>query len=150
MHPYPTITINESLPTSDNESLPSIPSYNNSSDSIQEPLVPFPASLRDMCLQACHVAIDFGKRVGLHGANYAKSIFLPEQITGAPKSLIPNPTIPNAASDQDPFTSSEQAPPQQKVGAEDSTDAAAGRHSQELHGSCMAVVIGLVAGIMWF
>ncbi|KAJ5939776.1 hypothetical protein N7466_002910 [Penicillium verhagenii] len=30
-----------------------------------------------------------------------------------------------------------------------STDAA-GRHSSELQGSCMAVVIGLVAGIMWF
>ena len=63
---------------------------------------------------------------------------------------IPNPTIPNASSEQDSFPPAEQAPPQQKVGAEDSTDAAAGRHSQELHGSCMAVVIGLVAGIMWF
>lgn len=37
-----------------------------------------------------------------------------------------------------------------QTSAEDSSDAAAGRHSQELHGSCMAVVIGLVAGIMWF
>ncbi|CRL19549.1 unnamed protein product [Penicillium camemberti] len=142
MHPYPTITLNESPP--------SIPSYNNSSDSILEPLLPFPAFLRDMCQQACHVAVDFGKRVGLQGANYAKSISLPEWITGAPTSLIPNPTIPNAASEQDSLPPSEQAPPQQKVGAEDSTDAAAGRHSQELHGSCMAVVIGLVAGIMWF
>lgn len=150
MHPYPTITLNESLPTSENESPPSIPSYNNSSDSILEPLLPFPAFLRDMCQQACHVAVDFGKRVGLQGANYAKSISLPEWITGAPTSLIPNPTIPNAASEQDSLPPSEQAPPQQKVGAEDSTDAAAGRHSQELHGSCMAVVIGLVAGIMWF
>lgn len=149
MHPYPTITMNESLPASENKS-PSIPSYNNSSDTIQEPLLPFPAFLRDMCQQACHVTIDFGKRVGLHGANYAKSISLPEWITGVPTSLIPNPTILNTASDEDSFTSSEQAPPQQKVGAEDSTDAAAGRHSQELHGSCMAVVIGLVASIMWF
>ncbi|OQD63411.1 hypothetical protein PENPOL_c009G04187 [Penicillium polonicum] len=149
MHPYPTITLNESLPTSDNKSPPSIPSYNNSSDNILEPLLAFPTFLRDIYQQACHVAIDFGKRVGLHGANYAKSISIPGWITGAPTSLIPNPTIPNA-SDQDSFTPSEQAPPQQKVGAEDSTDAAAGRHSQELHGSCMAVVIGLVAGIMWF
>ncbi|KAJ5516884.1 hypothetical protein N7527_008444 [Penicillium freii] len=149
MHPYPTITLNESLPTSENKSPPSIPSYNNSSDSILEPLLPFPTFLRDIYQQACHVAIDFGKRVGLHGANYAKSVSIPEWITGAPTSLIPHPTIPNA-SDQDPCTPSEQAPPQQKVGAEDSTDAAAGRHSQELHGSCMAVVIGLVAGIMWF
>ncbi|OQE30876.1 hypothetical protein PENFLA_c002G03725 [Penicillium flavigenum] len=150
-HPYPTVTFNESLPTFDNKSSPSILSYNNSSDSIDEPLFPSPASLRDMCQQACHVATDFGKRIGLHGANYAKSIFLPEQITGAPTSLISNPAVPNSvASNQDLFTSSEQAPPQQKVGAEDSTDAAAGRHSQELHGSCMAVVIGLVAGIMWF
>ncbi|KAJ5827184.1 hypothetical protein N7447_003947 [Penicillium robsamsonii] len=149
-HPYPTITISESLPTSDNKSPPSIPPYNHSSDSIQEPLLPFPASLRDMCQQACHVALDFGKHVGLHGANYAKSIFLPQQITGVPTTLIPHPTIPNDASNQDPFIPSEQALPQQKVGAEDSTDAAASRHSRELHGSCMAVVIGLVAGIMWF
>ncbi|CAI7589129.1 unnamed protein product [Penicillium glandicola] len=148
-HPYPTITINESLPTSDNQSPPIIPLYNHSSDSIQEPLLPFPASLRDTCQQACHVAIDFGKLVGLHGANFARSIFLPEWITGAPTSLIPNPTIP-ITSNEDQFIPSEQAPPQQKVGAEDSADAAAGRHSQELHGSCMAVVIGLVAGIMWF
>ncbi|KAJ6167917.1 hypothetical protein N7497_000760 [Penicillium chrysogenum] len=132
-HPYPTVTLNESLPTFDNQSSPSILSYSNSSDSIDEPPFPSPASLRDICQQACHVAIGFGKHIGLHGAKYAKSIFLPEQITGAPTSLISDP-----------------APPQQKVGAEDSTDAAAGRHSQELHGSCMAVVIGLVAGIMWF
>jgi hypothetical protein len=145
-HPYPTVTLNESLPTFGNKSSPSILSYNNSSDSIDEPLFPSPASLRDMCQQACHVAIDFGKRIGLHGANYAKSIFLPEQITGAPTSLISNPV----ASNQGLFTSSEQAPPRQKVGTEDSADAAAGRHSHELHGSCMAVVIGLVAGIMWF
>ncbi|KAJ5185420.1 hypothetical protein N7491_006713 [Penicillium cf. griseofulvum] len=144
-HPYPTMTINETLPTADNES-PSTPSYNHP-DSVQSPLLPFPASLRDICQQACHIAVDIGKRVALHGANYAKSIFLPEQITGAPAPLISHP--PNAVSDQDPFTPSEQSP-QQKVGAEDSTDAAAGRHSQELHGSCMAVVIGLVAGIMWF
>lgn len=150
-HPYPPITMNESLPTSDDESAPSIPSYNNSSDSMQGKLLPFPAFLRDMCQQACHVAIDFGKRVGLHGADYAKSISLSEWIIGAPTSLIPNPTISTpAVSNQDPFTPPEQAPPQQKVGSEDSTDAAAGRHSQELHGSCMAVVIGLVAGIMWF
>ncbi|CAG8887029.1 unnamed protein product [Penicillium egyptiacum] len=150
-HPYPTITPNESSPALDNESPPSILSYNNSSDSIDEPLVLFAASFRDMYQQACHVAIDFGKRVGLHRANYAKSIFLPEQIIGVPTSLIHKPATRNpAVSDQDLFTPSEQAPPQQKVGAEDSTDAAAGRHSQELHGSCMAVVIGLVAGIMWF
>lgn len=115
------------------------------------PLFPSPASLRDMCQQAYHVAIDLGKRIGLHGTAYAKSIFLPEQIAGAPASLISNPTVRNqAASNQDVFTQSEQVPPQQKVSAEDSTDAAAGRHSRELHGSCMAVVVGLVAGIMWF
>ena len=149
-HPYPTVTLNESLPTFDNKSSPSILSYSNSSDSIDEPPFPSPASLRDICQQACHVAIGFGKHIGLHGAKYAKSIFLPEQITGAPTSLISDPAVPNSvASNQGLFTSSEQAP-QQKVGAEDSTDAAAGRHSQELHGSCMAVVIGLVAGIMWF
>lgn len=32
----------------------------------------------------------------------------------------------------------------------DQTTDAAGRHTSELRGSCMAVVIGLVVGIMWF
>ncbi|KAJ5794058.1 hypothetical protein N7457_000657 [Penicillium paradoxum] len=153
-HQYPTITINESLPTSsDNKSL-SIPSYNHSSDSsgdsIQQSQLPFHAPLRDMCQQACHVGIDFAKRVGFYGAKYTRLIFLPEQPTEAPATLIRHLTNPNpVASIQEPPTS-EEVPAHQKVGAEDSTDAAAGRHSQELHGSCMAVVIGLVAGIMWF
>ncbi|KAJ5158659.1 uncharacterized protein N7500_008310 [Penicillium coprophilum] len=149
-HSYPTMTMNDSLPTSDNKSSSSMPPSNHPSDGTQKSLLPFSVSLRDMCQQAYHVALDFGKRVGLHGASYVKSIFLSEQITAAPTTLIPHSTIPNDASNEDPFIPSEPAPPQQKVGAEDSADAAAGRHSRELHGSCMAVVIGLVACIMWF
>lgn len=33
---------------------------------------------------------------------------------------------------------------------DDSEDIAAGRHSENMRGSCMAVVIGLVAGIILF
>ncbi|KAG0155253.1 hypothetical protein PDIDSM_827 [Penicillium digitatum] len=153
-HPNPTIATNKSIPIPDDQYPSSISSCNNSSNGSQGKIqrfpARFPAFLRDQCQQACHVAIDFGKRIGLHGASCAKSISLPEWITGAPPLLIPNPTFPNAVSDQDPFPPSEQAPPQQKVGAEDSTDTAAGRHSQDPHGSFMAIVIGLVAGIMWF
>jgi hypothetical protein len=148
-HPYSTITINDSLPSS-SDSPPTIPPtinlYNNLSDSIQDPVLPFSASLLDMYQQACHVAIDVGKRAGLRGAEYARSLLLPEQPMEAPATLIRQPAV----SKQDQSVVSEEGTSQQKVGAEDSTDAAAGLHPQELHGSCMAVVIGLVAGIMWF
>ncbi|KAJ5135722.1 uncharacterized protein N7515_005000 [Penicillium bovifimosum] len=144
-HPSSTIAINDSLPTSDN-SPATLDPPDHLSDSIQDPLLPFSAFLLDMCQQACHVAIDMGKRVGLRGAEYARSLLLPEQPLDAPAKLI----RPSIVSKQDQFVVSEEGMSQQKVGAEDSTDAAAGLHSQELHGSSMAVVIGIVAGIMWF
>lgn len=132
---YPTTTVNQSLPTQHSSN-----TYNHSSDSIQEGLQ-IPTSIREMCQQACLFAIDFGNRATFHVTEYAKSIF---ETSETPTTLIRHPNNQNP----DQFSSSE-APATQKVGAEDSTDAAAGRHS-ELHGSCMAVVIGLVAGIMWF
>lgn len=150
-HQHPTITINESLPTSpDTESPPNIQSYNHSSDSIQDPVLSFPAFLRDMCQQACHVAMDFGKHLGFHGAKYARLLFLPEQPTEAPATLIHHTNHNPIESLKQDLTVSKEAPAHQKVSTEDSTDAAAGRHSQELHGSCMAIVIGLVVSIMWF
>ncbi|KAJ5860293.1 uncharacterized protein N7529_007603 [Penicillium soppii] len=133
--PYPTTTFNHSLPTSNHPSN----TYNDSSDSIQKNGLQAP-SIREMCQQACRLAIDFGKRATLHGTEYAKSIFL--ESSDPPTTLIRHPKDP-----QDQSSPSE--PAIQRLAAEDSTDAA-GRHSQELRGSCMAVVIGLVAGIMWF
>jgi hypothetical protein len=131
--PNPTATLNQSsLPTSNPPD-----TYNHSSNSIQEHLH---LPIREMCQQACLIAIEFATRAASHGTGYAKSIFL---------SSEPTLIRPNHEPQTQP-SPSEQAPAIQKVGAEDSTDAAAGRHSQELHGSCMAVVIGLVAGIMWF
>jgi hypothetical protein len=107
-----------------------------------------PGSLRKVCQQACYTAVEFGKRLALSGAGYAKSIFHVDEQKDVPTTLIRHPT-PSPAHPEDQ-SNAPPAPAQQKVGAEEATDAAAGRHSQELHGSCMAVVIGLVAGIMWF
>jgi hypothetical protein len=96
-----------------------------------------------MYQQACDIAIDLGTR----GTEYVKSIFPSE----TEQHLIRKQTqIDPQTQTQTQTPSPEQVQANQKVGAEDSTDAAAGRHSPELHGSCMAVVIGLVAGIMWF
>ena len=107
-----------------------------------------PGSLRKVCQQACHTAVEFGKRLALSGTEYVKSIFHVDEQKDVPTTLIRHPT-PSPAQPEDQ-SNPPPAPAQQKVGAEEATDAAAGRHSQELHGSCMAVVIGLVAGIMWF
>jgi hypothetical protein len=148
---YPTITLNEStFPTPDIDLTPTKSSSNHStSDDIHETGLQLPEFLRNVCQQACHTAIDFGKRLALSGTEYTKSIFLANEQIDVQTTLIRHPTPPSA---QEVFdqTIPLPAPAQQKVGAEEASDAAAGRHSQELHGSCMAVVIGLVAGIMWF
>ncbi|KAJ5561893.1 hypothetical protein N7461_000654 [Penicillium sp. DV-2018c] len=145
-HPSFSITINNTLSTSSDNSPATINTTDNVSDSIHDPVLPFSASLLDICQQVCHLAIDMGKRAGLRGAQYARSLLLPEEPLDAPATLIRQPPI----SKQDQSAVSEDGIPQLKIGAEDSTDAASGLHPHELHGSSMAVVIGLVAGIMWF
>lgn len=101
-----------------------------------------------MYQQAGRGAIDFGKSAAARASIYARSLF---STTETPSALIPSTDLEIDSSSGSGSDSPDQPPEQvQKVGAEDSSDAAAGRHAQELHGSCMAVVIGLVAGIMWF
>ncbi|CAG8057649.1 unnamed protein product [Penicillium salamii] len=95
-----------------------------------------PPSIREISQKAYRRALELGKQAATRGSEYASSIFHAET------TLIPHSTENSTES----LSPSEV----QKVGGEDSSDAAAGRHSRELHGSCMAVVIGLVAGIMWF
>ncbi|KAJ5301798.1 hypothetical protein PENANT_c002G06747 [Penicillium antarcticum] len=146
---YPTITLDEStLPTPDIDHTSMTSSSNHSSHDIHETGLQFLESFQTVCQQACHTAIDFGKRLALFGAEYAKSIFLTDEQKDVQTTLIRHPT-PHPTQEEDQLLQV-PAPAQQKIGAEEATDAAAGRHSQELHGSCMAVVIGLVAGIMWF
>ncbi|KAJ5767165.1 uncharacterized protein N7511_004781 [Penicillium nucicola] len=146
---YPTITVDEStLPTPDIDHKTTTSSSYHSSHDIHETGLQLPESFQKVCQQACHATIGFGKRLALSGATYAKSIFFTDDQQDVQTTLIPHlksPPVP----DEDQ-KSSPPVPAQQNVGAEEATDAAAGRHSQELHGSCMAVVIGLVAGIMWF
>ncbi|OGE55894.1 hypothetical protein PENARI_c003G03544 [Penicillium arizonense] len=147
---YPTITLNEATPPTPNVDHTSTTSSSNHSTSynMHETGLQLPVSLRKVCQQACHTAVEFGKRLALSGAEYAKSIFHVDEQKDVPTTLIRHPT-PSPAHPEDQ-SNTPPALAQQKVGAEEATDAAAGRHSQELHGSCMAVVIGLVAGIMWF
>ncbi|CAG8098356.1 unnamed protein product [Penicillium olsonii] len=103
-----------------------------------EPLGRLP-TLRDMCQQAYGMVIDVGRHT-FHASEYARSMF---KTADKSSTLIPHSTELN-------YTELHPTSEVQTMGAEDSSDAAAGRHSRELHGSCMAVVIGLVAGIMWF
>lgn len=138
IHSHPTTTLNQSsLPTSDQS-----PSYTyNTFGEIPEP--GHFASIRELCQQACSFAIHLGKRATFHGSEYAKSLFVGEPWDTIPTTLIQPPLDSNSST-----TSLEHSA--HKVGAQDSSDVTAGRHSQELRGSCMAVVIGLVVGIMWF
>ncbi|CAG8365238.1 unnamed protein product [Penicillium salamii] len=111
-----------------------IPNTHNQTNQPEQP--DQPPSIREISQKAYRRAIELGKQAATRGSEYASSFF------HAKTTLIPHSTE----------NSTESLPPSevQKVGAEDSSHAAAGRHSRELHGSCMAVVIGLVAGIMWF
>ncbi|CAG7953517.1 unnamed protein product [Penicillium salamii] len=125
-HPYPH---NNSPPQTD-----PTPNTHNQTNQPEQPEQP--PSISETSQKAYRRAIELGKQAATRGSEYASSFF------HAKTTLIPHSTE----------NSTESLPPSevQKVGAEDSSDAAAGRHSRELHGSCMAVVIGLVAGIMWF
>ncbi|KAJ5713900.1 uncharacterized protein N7483_011081 [Penicillium malachiteum] len=81
------------------------------------------------------------------GTPYLQSIFLSDsEASDAPIILISHLNEP--PSDQE---CSELSSASNKTHTPyDLTTDAAGRHSSELQGSCMAVVIGLVAGIIWF
>ncbi|KAK9852273.1 hypothetical protein MYU51_008695 [Penicillium brevicompactum] len=132
-HSHP---LNHFLPTDQHTIAPQI-------DELEHPL-----TIREIYQQASRYAIDFGKLASARGSEYARSIFSTAE---TPSTSIPHPTDVELDSGSDSGLDTPEQPEQlQKVGAEDSSDAAAGRHSQELQGSCMAVVIGLVAGIMWF
>lgn len=110
--------------------------------------------------QACHSAIGFwehakqspsGHAIGAliqSASKYVESILSTKNATAKLSSTLNQ--------DQESSTTTDEVagfPPGTNVPStvtkEQTTDAA-GRHSPELRGSYMAVVIGLVAGIMWF
>ncbi|KAJ5894030.1 hypothetical protein N7495_005721 [Penicillium taxi] len=104
--------------------------------------------------QACRAAIslwDIAKDAPyipalIHGSNYIESIIhmIPQSLNLLNTSIPPRP-LTNASN-----STAVQTPKSHIVPGEQQSTDAAGRHSPELQGSCMAVVIGLVAGIVWF
>lgn len=146
-----------SLPTPLHNPSDPIPAKNASISSFRGLRVP---SLGAAWQQACYAA------VGLRG--------LPENAPAAMKYLIESGAsvasstlsifkteAPTAASTSKPeprvskLESGDCACKQEymdisHISSENETTDAAGQHSTELRGSCMAVVIGLVAGIAWF
>lgn len=75
-------------------------------------------------------------------SEYAESLFVSEDtaaMEGQNKGISTATDDPNLS----------ETPTSAAIANDQSTDAA-GRHTSELRGSCMAVVVGLVVGIMWF
>ena len=107
-------------------------------------------SLRNMWQQACRSATGLWEtskvspyNPALHPLIRSGSKYLESMFSG---NVSPNPATPQTDKDRAlpvPTQISEKIPGGQ------ATDAAS-HHSPELRGSCMAVVIGLVVGIMWF
>lgn len=105
--------------------------------------------------QVCRSAIGFWERAKQSPSGHA----IGSLIQSTSKYMEPILSINNATAelpstwdqDQERSTTTDEVagfPP--STGAKEQTTDAAGRHSPELRSSCMAVVIGLVAGIMWF
>ncbi|KAJ5635906.1 uncharacterized protein N7484_009219 [Penicillium longicatenatum] len=157
--PDPTLTPNLApLPASIDDSKPTATPLHN--ESISTPLAdPSPQlPFTDMWQQACQVASGLWElaneppspkfqRLIRWGTSYAQSAFSSSKPVDTPTPLIlpQNDTQPEVEECTCMSALNKTLPPSN----EQSTDAA-GRHSSELQGSCMAVVIGLVAGIMWF
>ncbi|KAJ5587601.1 uncharacterized protein N7459_003366 [Penicillium hispanicum] len=140
----------DTTPVSHNESALS---YTASADNLG---LQFP-STSDIWQQACQRAVDilewtrdtlyvFPFQSIMQLASHCLQTIFPAHNT----TSIPRPQDPQSRRESN--SGSETFAPvdkSHKMLSDGSTDAA-GRHSSELRGSCMAVVIGLVAGIIWF
>lgn len=148
-NPTPVPESNSDTPTSD----AAIPSHNDSPSSNPPPStsglqLPFSEAWQ----RACQTAMGLwglGKvslsspfpRLAQWGTKYTQPVSPDNEADGALTPLIPQTN--------DTHTETHDSNKTQLPTQDLSTDAA-GRHSSELQGSCMAVVIGLVAGIIWF
>lgn len=109
---------------------------------------------------ACHSAVEFWELTKhsaythaidaliQSGKNYAN----PDNMFGNSPAEYSSTSIANNVSSLAPEKDPEPSlsAPDSSILTHDQTTDAAGRHSPELRGSCMAVVIGLVVGIVWF
>ena len=141
----------ETTPQSNNESfLSNVPS---SDPGLQLP------SLNDMWQQACRATLDLWRHAKNSPTSPSRSLvqwstkylqpsISSDRTTEHPKNLTPHFKDPKSEMEVGPGVST--TPDNSHLQPNDqSTDAANGQ-SSELRGSCMAVVIGLVAGIIWF
>lgn len=131
-------------------------SSTSSGDDLGLPL----SSLRSMWQQVCRSAIEFWdaakespyvsaiQQALQFGNEYAQSI-LPPDNTPTPSSSISGHLEENFTSGNNTGSAAAQTDKTRTLPNEQIPDAA-GRHSPQLQGSCMAVVIGLVVGVMWF
>lgn len=148
-----------SIHDSDYDQTPS-KSLFESSTSSEEDLELHLSSLRSMWQQVCRSAIEFWdaakespyasaiQQVLQFGNEYAQSILLPDN-TPTPSSSISDHLEENFTSGNNTGSTAAQTDKTRTLPNEQIPDAA-GRHSPQLQGSCMAVVIGLVVGVMWF
>ncbi|KAJ5091782.1 hypothetical protein NUU61_006652 [Penicillium alfredii] len=173
--PSPSTLLNSSaVPTSAAENQPSqmYPSDHDStssSNSGEYPGPSSPSSLCKMCQPAGHVVSEtwvlmkpFAATLLRLRSEYLESTVLPDySVSGMPTTFIRSPKLLNSPSDGNcsldlSYNQTEGAArfiptlPSHAMAGDQAKDGAAGRHSRELHGSCMAVVIGLVVGIFWF
>jgi hypothetical protein len=155
--PLPTSTDDnrsETTPYPDNNSSPS---YTSSKEEAGLQI----ATLCNNWQQACHRAMGLWEQVKHTasksqvqpliqlGSKYLESMLTPQNATGEQSSATLARSTKDASLTTN--TSSGSTGQTQKLhttSSDQTTDAAA--HTAELRGSCMAVVIGLVAGIMWF
>ncbi|KAJ5689926.1 hypothetical protein N7462_004318 [Penicillium macrosclerotiorum] len=163
----PTITPSSAspFPTSiDGKHIPDIPPQNYPPTSSSPPKEDLGLQLPFLCnmwQQACRQTIDlwdlalgspFMARVTplvSWGSSYLESVLCVQNTTleqSSPLKAISKDNSHAADSNLDTLPCAQQS---NTAPSDDATDAAS-RHAVELRGSCMAVVIGLVAGIMWF
>lgn len=117
-----------------------------------------PTPLHQMWQQACHTAIEFWELTTHSPYTYAINALIQSGKSYiSPGSLFENPIAKHSSTSTQTNESSlpekhsgSQTDTQDSSTPNDQPTDAAGRHTHELRGSCMAVVIGLVVGIMWF
>jgi hypothetical protein len=147
--PSPTSDLEENPEITQQLSLGSTSSYTSHQD---DSGLQFP-TLHKIWQQACRSAIGLWDTTkespynpALHPLIRTGSKYVGSMIWGnAPANQVA-PSIPQAAKEPSFPTPTQIS---EKLACDQPTDAAS-HHSPELRGSCMAVVIGLVASIMWF
>lgn len=165
LNPAVTLSNASPLPTStdDNRSETTHRPDNNSSPPCISPTEGAGLQIPILCnkwQQACRMTIDlweYAKHTApisrvqpliQLGSKYLESMFTFQNATGEQSTTLARSAKDAPAATNSTPGSTGQMQKLQTTSCDQTTDAAG--HTAELRGSCMAVVIGLVAGIMWF